>query len=916
MDFDACLSFLRIEIDKRIAGRFPVPKGFLEQHVKEESAFKHMLDSDLAAKLIRHLETIYGTEQQIGHVLTKDFKEWYPQRKSEVEFYFWRRLHKYWLDHSVLPIQVTQTVDNVTDEIIGYLGDPQEQGSWCRRGLVMGHVQSGKTTNYSALITKAADAGYRIIIVLAGITNSLRYQTQIRLDEAFVGKSSLGDDFTSEIYPVSYVLKGLEGESSSIRHPFCGTTQSADFNLKTAKSVGASEGNFADPILFVTKKNEKVLARLADWLRGLRQGSQLEGPMLIIDDEADNASVNTSQDPKLTTRINERIRELLQCSRRASYVGYTATPFANIFIDPDTENEMLKNDLFPEHFIKSLEPPANYIGAKNLFSDDNNDLFKACVRELPEDYTDILPLNHKSSLKIGELPESLRQAVFEYVLVRSARVLAGDSNKHSSMLINVSRFNSIQQQIHDLIYIQLHQIKEQIESWAASDYWAKSTILREMQTLWDKEFQAYCDFDWSQIRNALKRAIAPIEVKLVNMKGGGLDYKKAPPTGMHLIAVGGLALARGLTLEGLTISYVLRNVGAADTLLQIGRWFGYRPGYELLCRIHATEEMISHFREVSHSVEELRQDLVRMERLKRTPSEFGLKVRHSPTGIAITAANKMRTAKTVEMAIDLSERHLQGFEIFDDNEVNEANYLAVDELVKTLSIEISARRISKESALVWTNVDVSLVLDLLTKIKLPQLEFSLSNNGQNLVSDYISDRKDNELKTWDIAIPFRRNAKPGIIFPYEPDSESRKWCRERHSGIRKLGIKGVVKITEKNTVSDTAQNDFLYGDEEFLESEIKKVRLDNPELKFSEACFRVLRRPLLLIHILDFNLHQENRDTLNLSADKPVITISLVFPKTDVDTKPRAYAATKRLIEMLESQREEVEVEGSLDDEE
>lgn len=907
MDFDACLSFLRIEIDKRIAGRFPVPKGFLEQHVKEESAFKHMLDSDLAAKLIRHLETIYGTEQQIGHVLTKDFKEWYPQRKSEVEFYFWRRLHKYWLDHSVLPIQVTQTVDNVTDEIIGYLGDPQEQGSWCRRGLVMGHVQSGKTTNYSALITKAADAGYRIIIVLAGITNSLRYQTQIRLDEAFVGKSSLGDDFTSEIYPVSYVLKGLEGESSSIRHPFCGTTQSADFNLKTAKSVGASEGNFADPILFVTKKNEKVLARLADWLRGLRQGSQLEGPMLIIDDEADNASVNTSQDPKLTTRINERIRELLQCSRRASYVGYTATPFANIFIDPDTENEMLKNDLFPEHFIKSLEPPANYIGAKNLFSDDNNDLFKACVRELPEDYTDILPLNHKSSLKIGELPESLRQAVFEYVLVRSARVLAGDSNKHSSMLVNVSRFNSIQQQIHDLIYIQLHQIKEQIESWAASDYWAKSTILREMQTLWDKEFQGYCDFDWSQIRNALKRAIAPIEVKLVNMKGGGLDYKKAPPTGMHLIAVGGLALARGLTLEGLTISYVLRNVGAADTLLQIGRWFGYRPGYELLCRIHATEEMISHFREVSQSVEELRHDLIRMEKLNLTPSEFGLKVRHSPTGIAITAANKMRTAKPIQLAVDLSCKHLQAFELFDDINVNEEHRHAVDYFVSTLDNDSSIERLDEKNALVWRRVDVELVLNLLKEFNLPQLNFAINADGKSLLSDYINDRKSQELTKWDVAIPFVKAGQTKVNLPYSKDV----FCRSRHSG--KIVDQATVKVLSKNVVADPDPSDICYG-EDNIESRADLLKEKYPDDTRTERLLKARERPLLVIHVFDFRVKD---GTSKLSdSDKPVISISLVFPQTNIPAIPRTYAATKRLIEMMHMQRQEFEIDENTDDDE
>ncbi|NBK30347.1 endonuclease, partial [Pseudomonas aeruginosa] len=353
--------------------------------MKEVSALASILDEELASRLIRHLETIYGTQQGEGHVLKTDFQEWYPGRKGEVDFYYWRRLQKYWLDHSILPVQVVQSVDKVTDEILGYLGDPLEGDSWRRRGLVMGHVQSGKTTNYSALIAKAADAGYRVIVVLAGLTNSLRYQTQVRLDQTFVGKSSLGDNFVSEIYPVSYVLKGLEGEGGEIRHPFCGTTQSADFSVKTAKSVGATEGNFADPILFVTKKNEKVLARLADWLRGLRQDGQLEGPMLLIDDEADNASVNTAKDPGVTTRINARIRELLSCSRRSSYVGYTATPFANIFIDPDTEDSMLKDDLFPEHFIKSLEPPGNYIGAEKLFS-DGGELFEACIREIPGDY--------------------------------------------------------------------------------------------------------------------------------------------------------------------------------------------------------------------------------------------------------------------------------------------------------------------------------------------------------------------------------------------------------------------------------------------------------------------------------------------------------------------------------------------------
>lgn len=909
MDFDACLSFLRIEIDKRIAGRYPVPKGFLEHHVKEESAFKNILDDDLSKKLIRHLETIYGTEQATGHVLTKDFKEWYPQRKSEINNYYWRRLHKYWLDHSVLPIRVTQTVDTVTDEILGYLGDPMEQGTWCRRGLVMGHVQSGKTTNYSALITKAADVGYRIIVVLAGITNSLRYQTQIRLDETFVGKSSLGDDFTAEIYPVSYVLKGLDDDFSTIRHPFCGTTQSADFNLKTAKSIGASEGNFADPILFVTKKNEKVLARLADWLRGLRQGSQLEGPMLVIDDEADNASVNTSKDPKLTTRINERIRELLKCSRRAAYVGYTATPFANIFIDPDTEDEMLNEDLFPEHFIKSLEPPANYIGAKNLFSDESSDLYKACVREIPDDYKDILPLNHRSSLRVDELPNSLRQAVFQYILVRACRVIAGDACKHSSMLVNASRFNFVQQQIHDLVYILLHQSKEHIDSWAQSDFWDRSNVLKEMYELWTVEFQSYTGHSWTDVRLTLKQAIAPIEVKLVNMKGGGLDYKKAPPTGMHLIAVGGLALARGLTLEGLTISYVLRNVGAADTLLQIGRWFGYRPGYEFLCRIHATEEMISHFKEVSESVEELRHDLIRMEKLNLTPSEFGLKVRHSPTGIAITAANKMRTAKSVQMAVDLSCQHLQAFKLFDDIGINRDHRTALDGFIAELNAEWNDKRHDKaKNAIVWTGIPVEKILLLLSAFNLPQLEFSKNPDGRSLLSDYIEDRMQQELKLWDVALPFVKTSLSEMHHPYVDGA----YCRSRYSGML-IEDERTVKILKKNVVADPDPLDLSYGDDG-IEERADYLREKFPEITKRESYLKSRCRPLLVIHIVDFKTKAGSSQLGNLG--EPVVSISIAFPQTQIASVPRSYAATKRLIQIMEMKRMESESDEDLDDDE
>lgn len=915
MDFDAALSFLRMEIDKIVRGRFPVPQGFLDNHVKGGSGISKILSEDMAERLIRHLETFYGTSQGEGHVLKTDFDEWYPKRKGEINFYFWRRLQKYWLDHSVLPVQVVGSVDNVTDEIVGYLGNPQESKSWRRRGLVMGHVQSGKTTNYSALIAKAADAGYRVIIVLAGLTNSLRYQTQVRLDQTFVGKSSLGDSLASEIYPVSFVFKGIEGESSEVRHPYCGTTQASDFNVGKATGIGAAEGNFADPILFVTKKHDKVLEQLAGWLRDLRQGGQLEGPMLLIDDEADNASINTAKDPNATTTINARVRELLDCSRRSAYVGYTATPFANIFIDPDTNDQMLKDDLFPEHFIKSLEPPENYIGADKLFS-EGGELYDTCVRAIPDDYHDFLKLNHKSGDKVEELPQSLKDAVLEYTLFRCLRTLAGEGDRHSSMLVNVSRFNAIQKQVYDAIYRMLQDLKATAEVWAVSALWERSEALSSLYRVWVKEYEESSNYTWDEVREVLQRAISSIDVRLVNMRGGGLDYSKAPETGLHLIAVGGLALSRGLTLEGLAVSYVLRNVGAADTLLQMGRWFGYRPGYEKLCRIHATKGMLGDFREVSDSVEELRDDLVRMERMGLTPDQFGLKVRQSSTGIAITAANKMRAAKPLLIALDLSARHLQAYELFNNDEFNRKHFEAVASLIATLTKNFSEKRVDDNSAFVWSGISVSVVKELLQKFKLPQLEFALGNEERSLALDYISDRSANELSTWDIAIPFRK--KGTSKFPFEIGEADAVFCRERHNGVSKSNDPDVVKITEKNVVADAAPNDLMYGEcEDRLKLKIKKLREDDPKVSAEKACLLARSRPLLLIHVVDFGLDidRSNGRELKFRKDLPVVTLSLGFPDTNVQSKPREYAVSVRMAQLLKQQMEEAQTDEELFDE-
>ncbi|MCG9627239.1 Z1 domain-containing protein, partial [Vibrio mediterranei] len=880
-----------------------VPEGFLNNFVQNESAICSLLDSSIKEKLIRKLEEYFWTENSNGHTLNTDFESWYPSRRLESDFqsYYWKRLEKYWYDFTVLPKEAIRATNEVTDEIMDYIGDPKNLDNWCRRGLVMGHVQSGKTTNYSALIAKAADAGYRIIVVLAGGTNALRKQTQERLDMTIVGKSSLGDDVNNEFYPISRVLSGLGG--SEFRAPFCGTTQMKDFSVDTSRAIGAQEGNFAEPVLFVTKKHTGVLSRLTTWLSSLKENGPLEGPMLVIDDEADNATVNTSDSEVSVTRTNECIRKLLKCSKRSTYVGYTATPFANIFIHPDSNNDMLGDDLFPEHFIKSLEPPTNYIGAKDLFSETGR-LSSRCIREIPSDYQDILPLNHRSYTIIAELPRSLIEAVYEYVLFRAIRNLDGEHQKHSSMMINVSRFNNIQKQVVDLVEDLTREIEEHVGAWSKSDNWHLSKTLNGIYQVWLCEYEGCCEYSWEDIRMVLMPSISSIEVSMVNMRGKALDYSSRKNNPLHVIAVGGLALARGLTLEGLAISYVLRNVGAGDTLLQLGRWFGYRMGYEHLCRIHLTEEMFGHFEHISESVEELRDDLVRMEMLKKAPDEFGLKVRESPTGISLTAANKMRSAEPVLLAADYDSKHIQGYEVYDNEAVNEENLNVANGIYKRLMDDYGEHYADRDGALVWNNVSSKLICELLRKFDLPQLEFLHMNDGESLLSNYIKDRALSEPtgdELWNIAIPYAKKSlgKYGerIHLPFKLKDGETVFCRQRYNGVSSQK-KGVLKVTEKDVLTDFPFTDLVWGEDvDAIRDSVSMLKEKDSKIKNTKGILYSRKQPLLIIHLFQFALKEEK--TSNLAIDKPTVSLSLGLTSSEFKPKERRYAATVRLIEQL-----------------
>jgi len=885
-DLSAELAFLTLSVGKKYAddvnsGR-ALPEGAITDEV-DASPFK--FDDEERAEVLRTLETSFTTTQPRGYSVVSDFKPWLKEAAGSIDFYYWNRLKRYYLEGGSLAAPVVATLDNVTDEILDFSGNPLMPGIGSRRGMVIGHVQSGKTTNYSALICKAADAGYRTIILLAGITNTLRAQTQERLDETFIGKKSIFHALAAEPLPIlTYAMQK--------RFPAYGTSRDRDFTREPGAGVVFSLAAHNEPIIFICKKNKAPLSKLRDWLLEQGHGGIITSPLLLIDDEADNASINTSQDPKATTAINAVIREILTLFERRSYIGYTATPFANIFIDPDSNDEMLKDDLFPKHFIKALDPPNTYVGASRVFA-DGGDLRESMVR-LVTDYVTHLPLSHKTDHKVT-LPASLLTAVRVFLLTRAIRILRGQGREHCTMMINVSRFNAVQEKVHGEVYVYL-QTLQNAAALALGPEALKDPIIISLKDDFEREF-ANCPETFDAVRTVLAEA-ARVRPVTVNMKGGSLDYRAHREHGLHVIAIGGLALSRGLTLDGLTVSYILRNTAASDTLMQMARWFGYRPGHEDICRVYLPRLALDHYREVNVAIEELRGEVRRMHDLEMTPEHFGLKVRESPTAIRITAANKMRTATQMKIAQDYSVRHLEGYVVPNDPDVNDDNLKAVRALIHGLGLPSANKTTGK--AIVWEAASGQAIMTLLQAFRFSPSHLDLGpiTGDVSLFMDYFSDRLRDEMMVWDVAIPHPAGGipdpglfAPGLSFP----------LRNRRSGDVKDG--GFRVTAGRNRVADPDDAEIGLSKDQIHAANAEKM---SGRLRGDKAFCAQRTRPLLLIHAFTTD---ETIPDIKLAG--PIITLSFCLPRTGKATNERTYQVNavyrRQINEAVEAEAEDDE---------
>ena len=500
----------------------------------------------------------------------------------------------------------------------------------------------------------------------------------------------------------------------------------------------------------VLKKNPSTLENLHEWLSGNNRHNLKDFPVLLIDDEADHASINTNKPDADPTTINRWIRDVLALFPRSSFVGYTATPFANIFIDPENEDEMtngeLYRDLFPRDFIYSLDPPTNYVGAYELFLEEGN---LDCIREI-DDHEDLLPTGHKITFIPQGLPNSLRKAIEGFIIAKAIRLLRKQTGHHHSMMINVSRFTGVQNYLKDLVLDEVKRARQAIGNYAglAPETALQNSVLRQFHDAWEEEYGG-AGFTWPQVQARLKEAIDPVEVISVNTKGSGvLDYSEENyPNGRTLIAVGGLSLSRGLTLHGLMSTYFLRNSIMYDTLMQMGRWFGYRDGYADLCRIHMTAQAASWYAHIAEAIEELRADFKDMKAARMTPLEFGLRVRSHPTALIVTARNKMRASKEIPVSIALEGRLAETSVLLGHPDALAENRRVLEALVK----EASSFRKPEPHALgwLWESVPSALAKGVVTAFQ-NHPECILTSREPLL--EYIEWLEDNGQKSFDILL--------------------------------------------------------------------------------------------------------------------------------------------------------------------
>jgi hypothetical protein len=718
-------------------------QGFDAQETGSLEQFLQTLDQDVAIELRKAVTPQIAYANQESMIVGDDVPNEYPELP---ELNTTWDAHKAWLQKcGDLPEVAIINLESSTAEIADLLARPGLDKIY---GLVVGYVQSGKTAHFTALMARAADLGYTFVVVLSGILNDLRTQGQRRLIKDIIGVHPNQELIGEDCIPV-------EGR----KYWELLTTIGGDFK-RDARDVMAkrmADSLEADRILVaVVKKNVTVLEHLVNGVKSA--GSELcsKHKILIIDDEADHATVNTGgdgsehEDPNLMadddeddnifseddderkdtdpSRTNMMVRRIIKSFDKFTYVGYTATPFANVLIDPEegADDPIHGLSLYPRHFIKSLKRPDGYFGPDTFFGDlDDPEGDTPYTISLTEsEFEEILQMEDNEDSHVEELiPLTLQNAIMDFILtgiVRHIRRNAGiKMNLHHTMLIHISRLNRAQEEVHLLILKLIEQWKSKASSTLGS---SPRKFRKRLQERWDKQFMSQSSISetWSQIEEELLLDededgwIHKVCVRMINSLNPdeSLDYSESP-SGLNVIAIGGNKLSRGLTLEGLCISFFMRHTKMYDTLMQMGRWFGYRHGYEDLVRVHTTDKLLGWFSWLVKVEEAVRSDIHRYHLLKKTPLELAVRIPLHKE-MKPSSSGKMKSAITIRK--DYSGITIQSIRL----PIDQADRLQTNLDSTTLFINSMQKKNlnSIKRMTYWDNVDATLVADYIEQLNL------------------------------------------------------------------------------------------------------------------------------------------------------------------------------------------------------
>lgn len=703
------------------------------------------------------------------------------------EWHYWPKLRTYLRSVKNWPTDTVDSLDDASELVLSKLQSPSA-GKFDVRGLVLGYVQSGKTANFTAVIAKAADAGYRLVVVFSGIDNGLRRQTQLRLNKELTGYPH---------NPPNAVRLPPRGKQW---HQFTTGELDGDFNPGRANHA-ALQGS--EPILLVVKKNVSVLRRLLKWFLDAPEELRKDLAALFIDDEADQASVDVKsslqnegtfdpEDPDYTPPavINSHIRQLLLLFPKCAFIGYTATPFANILIPHEQYDPKAGLDLYPKDFFIDLPKPTGYFGTEEFFGrfDPRNDDRVEGLQVLrPVEALEIATL-----IQNNEVTPALDEAMCAFVLGGAARALRGKASQPCTMLIHTSHLTARQGPLKRQVEKRWRELKD---DWR---YNRKAGLLARLNALWDDDFvrtsesvDASLVHRFDELVPFIGKFMEAVEVREINSQVGEvLDFESEPS--LKAIAVGGNKLSRGLTLEGLTVSFFARRSPQYDTLLQMARWYGYRLGYEDLTRIYTTGELIGWFADLALVEHRLRQDMQVYEQMPGiTPKDLGMRILRHPA-MQVTSSIKQRATTLINVSVSYSEQLEQTFRfpVKDLPRLGlmcERNRLLASALLKGLGAPVVSA--TRRYIPVWEDVPASKVVEFLR-----QYDHDPSACGcmPLLMADWIEEQNQHGgLVNWTVAVRGRDSKNEALgVATWVPAlaGEVYNIGRSRRKGSNSLGV--------------------------------------------------------------------------------------------------------------------------------